>query len=512
MAKIVDPDQLSQGVEVVLNTTAKTIQLLVAGNLNDDPPGKSSGVTVQAVYSFLKEEWRTDAALNKFKFPIKAIYEAKFELINGWDWADQQSRDICRDGGFKVVKTTAEYACIVSLGDFDAPLVDRAYRQQFTGFSGTTTQFDKTGELNEPLSIYLSGSVDYRSFLKVFLREEAKTYDGSNVLVDQDLPALTYIVYKIPLSDGADIKVTHTDVFVDANTPYTGMGADYLKGARFDGYSGTIGYAQWDVVSYGSRWWQAIATGTLGNTPATGTGWWERYDGERQIGTGYYAYNRIVDGNAATVEQIYEWCQRNLRKATNINANAMGHGFGTVIGKVAVPLCSFVGDTLVTNPGVYIDDFDPNDTNSIQLYDITKDGGGVDFEYVPVTSTQRTFPFVAAGTIVFSQNLDADVNGTYWMYFLTNPGGNFDSATAIIVNDNGGSPITGPITATSIPFDFDYDGNNQGGRTPGTDAAVIIVAMGLSGAEWVSAEFTITAATGLTFPVNAPDERNYANP
>lgn len=512
MAKIVDPDQLSQGVEVVISTAGKTIQLLAAGNLNDDAPGKSSGVTVQAVYSFLKEEWRTDAALNKFKFPMNAIYEAKFELINGWDWADDQTRDLLRDGGFKVIKTTEEWSCIVSLGDFDAPLSDQAYYQQFTGFSGTTSTFDKTGELNENIPIYLSGGYNYQSFLKVFLREAAKTYDQSNLLVDQDLTALTYIVYKIPLANADDIKVTHSDTVVSGTAPYTGMSLDYLVGQRFETYSGTVGYITRDVVIYNSRWWSVIATGTLGNAPATGTGFWEPYDGERQIGTGFYAFNRIVDGNAATIEEIYEWCQWKLRLASNINSNTEGHNFGTVIGKVANTLCHFVGDTLVTEPGVYIDDFDPNDTNDIQFYAITADGGGLDTEYVPVTSEMHTFPFVAAGTIVFSDNLDLDPDGKYWMYFLTNPGGNFDSSGAIIVQDDTDTPITGNITATSIPFTFDYDGNVQGGRTAGTDAAVVIVAMGLEDATWVSAEFTITRATGLTFPVNAPDERNYANP
>ena len=57
MAKIVDPDQLNQSTEIIITTGTKTIQLLVAGNLNDTAPGVTSGVTLQAVYSFLKEEW-----------------------------------------------------------------------------------------------------------------------------------------------------------------------------------------------------------------------------------------------------------------------------------------------------------------------------------------------------------------------------------------------------------------------------------------------------------------------
>lgn len=34
-----------------------------------------------------------------------------------------------------------------------------------------------------------------------------------------------------------------------------------------------------------------------------------------------------------------------------------------------------------------------------------------------------------------------------------------------------------------VPFTFDYDNNNQGGRTPGTNADIVVVAMGLETAE-----------------------------
>jgi hypothetical protein len=89
----------------------------------------------------------------------------------------------------------------------------------------------------------------------------------------------------------------------------------------------------------------------------------------------------------------------------------------------------------------------------------------------------------------------------------------FDSLDAIVVNDDAGpSAIEGQIDAASKIFDFDYDNNVQGGRTAGEDAPVVIVAQGLEDSEWIFAEFTITQATGLSFPVNAPDERTYLNP
>src|SRR3990167_837900 len=141
MAKLIDPDSLNQGTEIVISTGAKTIQLLVAGNLNDTSPGATSGVTLQAVYSFLKEEWKTDTALNKFKFPLKMFTKTDGLFINGWTFADAQSRDLVRDAGFK--EGSNEYAGIISLGNFDAS-TDQAYYQRVIGYNQSITNFDKT--------------------------------------------------------------------------------------------------------------------------------------------------------------------------------------------------------------------------------------------------------------------------------------------------------------------------------------------------------------------------------
>ena len=120
----------------------------------------------------------------------------------------------------------------------------------------------------------------------------------------------------------------------------------------------------------------------------------------------------------------------------------------------------------------------------------------------------------AAGSgsgMVFNDYLKDDTDGKYWMYFKNANGNLFDTSSAIIVEDDTGTPITGTITSNTISFTFDYAGNVQGGRTAGTDAVVIIVAMGLADAEWIEAEFTITEATGLSFPVNAGKELTYSN-
>jgi hypothetical protein len=517
MAKIVDPDQLNLGTEVVVTTGTKTIQLLVAGNLDDTSPGQESGVTLQAVYSFLKDRWMDQSSLNKFRFPMKAIYEAKFLMENSWNWADAQTRDLIRDAGWREI-TGAEYATIISLGVMDDDAADQAYYQNVAGKASTGIDvFDKTGRLNEPIQIYDGGSNDYRSYLKAFLREQGKTFDQYNLLVAQGFTALTYIAYRLPLANAADIKILFTDTDISgggAIAPFTTMTLQYYVGTRFETWDAAQTYVADDVVrSSLGRWYRCILGHT--NQEPPNVTYWEVYPGEKQIGTNYYAFNREIRCDAAAkadAEELYAFAQFKLRQTGNVNDDPLIEGYGDVIGRIANPLCYFVGNTLHSSPGVWFHNFDPNITNDLVMWAIDQAAagvGGVDSENLPKSSTSYTFPFVAAGTLVFNTDLVNDVDAEYWMYFADAGGNLFDSANAILVNDNGGSPIQGLISTQNIAFDFDYTNNAQGGRTPDTDAAIFIVAMGLAGAEWVLGSFTITKATGLTFPVNAPTERNY---
>jgi hypothetical protein len=87
------------------------------------------------------------------------------------------------------------------------------------------------------------------------------------------------------------------------------------------------------------------------------------------------------------------------------------------------------------------------------------------------------------------------------------------SPDAIIVKNNAGADITGNISAqASVSFDYDYDNNEQGTRTKATNAAVVIRALGLGTAQYVETGGILSRATGLSFSLVAPLERNYANP
>lgn len=524
MAKIVDPDQLNQGTEIIYVPTTKTIQLLIAGNLDDGAPRSMSGVAFQAIYSFTKEEWRQDVGLflNRYRFPIKPIYEAKYIMQYSWTWADATTRSLIRDAGWQETNGD-EYACFISLGTMDDDLVDQAYYTRALGFTQSPINYGKTGQLNESIMIYDHGTADYRGYNKAFLREELKTFDEYDILKEQGYAALTYIAYRIPLSneDDASMNATYTDAHIVANQPFQSMQLQFYPGHTYASAS-VKSYTLNEVGQDGNgRWFRCSVVGTLDMagvadfTSNGGTGTFITYEGERLIGTSYYAFNRAVVGSGANMpdtQQFYAFTQYKNRQTGNINDDPETLNYGNVNGNIAVRLSYFIGNDLHGWAGVYFDNYDPNIASLLKLHDITVDGGGLDSEDVPILSTLRTYPFVSAGKMVFNDALVNDSDAKYWMYFKNANGNEFDTEDAILVKNTTGANLTGGIGTNDITFDFDYASNVQGGRTGGTDAIVIVVAMGLDGAEWIDGEFTITENVGLSFPVTAPTERNFLNP
>jgi len=346
---------------------------------------------------------------------------------------------------------------ISTLGSFNDSLLDTSYYQQSVGGVATDSVF--AGEVNLAIKIYgdvTHGNVDYRTYFKIYLREQGKTYDFYDLITAQNLNVLTYKKYALPLSNDNDIKITHDDIEIAASgatpdqVPYDGM---------------TITY-------------------TTGET--------------RTIGGVSYPFSVFIDGNNASAEQIYEFVQWSLRQPIDINDSA-----SVVSGSTAEALLVFIGDTLVTqvttDGGVYIDNFNAVDTNRLQF---TDDNAVI-----------RVFPFIAAGNLSFNENLANDGDSLYWVFFTDANGNQFDSPNAIIIEDNSGVPLSGQTSAqSSITFDFDYDGNVQGGRTAGVDVNYTAVALGLTTGQYVITTGAITRATTNVINFVAALERNYDNP
>ena len=437
MALITDPDFLNQGTEITIDTSAQTIELTVAGNLSND------GVTGQALYSFLKEEWKNDSSLIPYPFPMVSITPEQFEFVQDWVPADDTTRNLIRSAGWREITSASavkrEYMGIVTLGNIDS--TNRAYFA-FEN-DAAKTDFDFDGPVNQGIQTFgdsSNGNYDKRSeVLTVFIRSQGNTF-ASATTTSIGLTALNYIANRFPLGEALDSKIAASDSDIANNAPYTGMS-----------------------ITYGAA--------------------------TRDIGGTTYNFDVIVDGNSGTTQQIYEFVQYSLRQATDID-----DGAGTQVGQLADSLMAFEGDTLKTTIGVAIDNFLPADRNNL----VFKDTGGVD----------RVFPFLATGTLSFNVNLVNDSSAIYRMFFTDG----FGSPTAIIVDDVNGTDISGTVGGSAtIPFDFDYDNNVQGGRTAGTDAPVTVVAIGLDTAQYVSAQGTITRSSGQNISLVAPLERNYSN-
>jgi hypothetical protein len=208
---------------------------------------------------------------------------------------------------------------------------------------------------------------------------------------------------------------------------------------------------------------------------------------------------------SATLQQIYTKIQYLLRQATNINGLASA---GSVTGKTASILLNFVGSDLKAgfyspvNPngggaGVTILGYRTADTNSFASYDNT--------------TTARNYPYAAAGVITFNAPL-VGAGSSYRLMFTTPPGAGNDygESGAITVNNASGSPITGTISTSSISFDYDYDGNTQGGFAGGTDRPVTLIGVRPGTGKFVAATGTLTRSKAISLSLVAEADRVYA--
>jgi len=317
MALITDPDDLTQGLEITISTAAKTIALALGGNLGND------GVTGQAFYSFIKEEWKNDAALIPYPFPMVSITPEQFEFIEDWVPADDTTRNFLRNAGWREINASdvieREYMGAISLGNIDA--ADTAY-YAFAS-DAAKTDFDFTGTVNQAIQTFgnaANGNFDKRSeTVTLYIRSQGKTY-ASATSTSIGLTALNYIANRFPLAEAVDSKVTASDATIASTAPYTGMS-----------------------ITYGAA--------------------------TRSIGGVSYNFAVIVDGNSGTTQQIYEFIQYSLRQSGDIDSGA-----GTQVGQLANELAKFEGDTLKTTTGVAIDNFQSADRNNL----VFKDTGGTD--------------------------------------------------------------------------------------------------------------------------------------
>lgn len=556
MPKIVDPDNLSRNVSVIWDVASPTARTIGISSSLDSPSslipplasGSDSGVSFQALYSFAKEQWKNETDLIKIPFPFISITKNQFDIQNNWNFVDDKSRYLVRDGGWSVISasiTTEEWLNIRTLGTlgFDATnpaLSDQVYYQQSgSALAGSTAEtinntaqnFVMSGSVNQAVLHYsASDSVverNFRGFTKLYVREYKKIYDDASIQDDLGVVTQEYTQYSVPLQNSVDLKIqTDTENSASVLSPWRDVNLYFFTGSGYTAHPDAPATLPAGYVASGSdgEWYITNGGGTKGadsdlsdGSDGTITDWvpYVHVTAESTGISGSYAissttlfspFNVVITngtGSAAqtgSISDVYTSVQYKLRQNTDIDDGTMAAP-NTYIGKTTRLLLSFVGDTLVTANGVYVLNYQDADTNSIDFYD--------------VSGSVARYPFVATGTITFNDNLrnEGTGNAEYFMFFTSVPSGDFGTTNAVIVNDNAGLPITGSVNgAASVPFTFDYDGNTQGGRSSGANAAVTVVAIGLGTAQYVSTTSVIARTKVNNISLVAGLERNYDNP
>ena len=459
MAKITSKALLNVGTELVINETAKTIQLLAAGNLV-----AKDGVTLQALYSKCVDLWAT-ASYQDSPYPFYAIdsLSGQFQIgtdgstYSGWSFADDATRNMLRDGGWSEWSAAGaklqEFSGFVGLGSITPATTCQPYYH--LAATDAPTNFPFTDQFNVGVKVFgdaTHGNLDKRTYAKAFIREYGKKFKSS-VLADTGATATGANKQNFLISNEDDLKLT------------TLLGSNQ---ATADAAMSSGVYTGISVAYYTANQTRTIA-GVSRN------------------------FKIIITGNGGTLEQIYAKVQYLLRQSSDINT---GGTAGSKVGKIQDELLKFVGDTLVTSQSVYIDGVLPADSNRVEFYDDS--------------NTLRTNPYAAAGVMSFNSVLVGAGSSYRLMYSApTGAGNDYGESGAITVVDVSATPITGTIGSGTIPFTFDYDGDSAGG-TAGTDKAVTLIAIRPGYGKFAAATGVLSRSKGISLSVVAEADRVYS--
>lgn len=457
MAKITSKAGLAVGTNLVIDEPSRSIQLVEGGGLVF-----KDGVTWQALYSKLVDLWATSTYQDS-PFPAYAIdaLSGQFAIgtdgstYSGWTFADTDTRNALRDGGWSEYSAAGvllqQFSGFVGLGTVSSG----AQPYYHLDTADAPTNFPFTDQFNAGIKVFgdaTHGSFDKRTYAKTFCREYGKKFKSS-VLGDTGASATGANKQNFLISNEDDLKILGLLGAVQA----TGDAA--MSGAPYSGI--TVAY------------YTANQTRTINSVSCN--------------------FKIIINGNSATLEQIYAKIQYLLRQGTDINT---GGTAGSKIGKIQSDLLAFVGDTLVTSNSVYIDNIQTTDSNRIEFYD---DGG-----------TKRTNPYTAAGTMTFNSVLVGAGSSYRLMYSAPAGAGNdYGESGAITVKNAAGTDITGTISSASIGFDFDYDNSTAGG-TAGTDKAVTLIGIKPGTGKFAVATGTLSRSKGISLSLVAESDRVYS--
>lgn len=488
---------------IFFDTAARRIYLIEDGELSAD------GVYGRAVYSAAVDLWHSDAFLiAAAPFPMRCIdYDAgKFILgqdpsgnYNGWNWADSSTHSIrttklLRSCGWTAYDAAGAvrdtWACIKTLGSFEADATDTAYYQLGTNqATNDSVDFTFAGPVNEAIKVYDATVCRAQATPNGFDfvdggagNDSVERNDGGSFITDGFKVGGRFVVanaaeagndgsYTILAVAAASMEVATGSFTADTDDVTATIDVDNraafavkLRVRDADALGKTFASSNLAAIeetaltnkisafplSNAADVKITVTDATIdGSAPYTGMSI-TYYAAAQSLGGsgllvgGPYNFGIVVDANNGTAEQVYAYVQRRLRLTTDVDAGA-----GTVIGRCADGLCRFLGDafevgsidggsTVPTNPlgggsGVMVINLNAASRNDTTVRDNT--------------GTVRSFPVSVTVTLDSNSIVEADDDAYAWLFFAYTIR---TTVTDLVVNSAGTFTSAGGGLPTSI--------------------------------------------------------------
>lgn len=450
-------------------------ELATVPTIGANPLTNFDGITMRALYLFENSRRRVDETLRNYKRYIKGSYRfaGAFNFVNGKKLRSADRAKIRGSGFIEFAEvgdgeTTKNriYHGVLSLVDIQATTVP--YWALVTATDETTLQaaawsnFIRVGDINEVVQVFGStangdagaGDFDYTA-RQLVVRVRSWGYNpGETTSVLSGITEFSGFSGGYGVGESlnpanayslADVAGGVAGIAGSRIAPWTGMSLEKLAAPQVEsGFNESNGNFTW------------VLNNTLGGTVQQCAAFLDAMSiasGDVDSGTGAYT------GTKGRV-----WYARNA--AGKVVTNSIG------------------------GAGLFIEGLSTAEKQNV----IMTDNAGA----------TKTYPFFPELQIDPGATAIADTNAWFHVFYVDGAGSlDYDTSTAVAVNDSSGNPIKGNVSALQvggkISRAYAYDTNTQAGLSAGVDKAMVCIVEGDGGAGQAITYFTMTRST--TVPV-----------
>lgn len=457
---------------VYFDTANNRIQLISATDLPTvdlgsgpvpNPLTDFDGITMRALYNFENSRRRVNETLRKFKRGIKGSYRfaGAYNFVYGVK-LDGGDRAKIRGSGF------IEYA---NIGDTGDTVIDRVYHGVLSLVDIQNTSVPFWALVTDTAEATLQGAT-WTNFVRLGDINEVVQVFGTTANGDAGAGVFDYRSRQL-------VVRVRTWGYNPGETTSVASGI-----TEFSGFSG--GYGVGETLNPANSF--ALANVYGGSAVAPFTGMSLELKAVPEVGTGF----NQADGNfswvlnntgGGTAEQCAAFLDAASLQDTDIDAGA-----GTYNGKrgriwYSRNSAGKIVTASIGGRGLLIKGLSAAESqNVIQTDD---------------TGAQKTYPFFPTCEISVGDVALADPNAWYSVMYVDGAGAaDFDTATAVIVNDSTGNPINGNVAADAvggkISFAYAFDTNTQAGLAAGVNKAMVALVEGDGVAGQAITYFTMT--------------------